>query len=108
MYGYEKQDDSKATLCGKIEKEDGLIDPYIDSMQSIYQKYRAYALWPKIYFVHEGKRFVVESLTLDEILYNNHSNQPMITTDNTLHPAIQHISIKPEGKKAMSWNDFKH
>ncbi len=45
------QDDSKATLCSKITKEDGAIDPLTDSLEDIYAKYRAYALRPKTHFV---------------------------------------------------------
>lgn len=34
------QDDSKATYFGKIEKEDGQVDPYNDSLEDIYATYR--------------------------------------------------------------------
>ena len=99
MYGYEKQDDSKATVCGKIEKESGEINPRKDNIADIYAKYRAYAMWPKIYFVHKEKRFVVEELVLDEDLYSKNIQQTLFTADKKLHPAIKNISIKPEGKK---------
>lgn len=105
MYGYEKQDDTKATLCGKIEKESWEINPWKDSIEEIYAKYRAYAMRPKIYFIHKDKRVVVEELTLDESLYNEHIRQSLFT-HKKLHPAIQDIILKPEGKKWMSWTDF--
>ena len=71
-----KQDDAQATHCGKIEKEDGLIDPYSDSIASVYQKYKAYILWPKIYFMHNNKRVIVEELVLDEELFATHKDKP--------------------------------
>ncbi len=106
MYGYEKQDDSKATVCGKIEKESGEINPRKDNIADIYAKYRAYAMWPKIYFVHKEKRFVVEELVLDEDLYSKNIQQTLFTADKKLHPAVKNIVLKPEGKKWVSWTDF--
>ncbi len=99
MYGYEKQDDSKATVCGKIEKESGEINPRKDSIVDIYAKYRAYAMWPKIYFVHKEKRFVIEELTLDQDLYMNNFQTTLFMADKKTNPAVQNIIIKPEGKK---------
>jgi len=100
-----KQDDAQATHCGKIEKEDGLIDPYTDGIQSIYSKYRAYILWPKIYFMHKDKRVIVEQLVLDEGLFETNNNQPLII-NNELNPCIQALTVKPEGSKSQSRWDF--
>lgn len=105
MYGYEKQDDSKATLCGKIEKESGEINPWKDSIADIYAKYRAYAMWPKIYFVYKEKRVIIEVLQFDEKLFNAQKNKSLII-DDKLHPATQVCIVKPEGSKAQSWSDF--
>lgn len=56
---FKKQDESKATYCKKIKKEDGLIDisgnPWIN-----YNKYRAYENWPSVFFVLDGKRIKVK------------------------------------------------
>lgn len=106
IYGYEKQDDSKATLCGKIDKESGEINPRKDSIQTIYAKYRAYALWPKIYFVYNDKRFVIEDLVLDQEIYTQHIQEALFIWDKKLHPAVKYIMLKPEGKKWLSWTDF--
>lgn len=50
-----KQNENEATFCKKIIKEDGLInldeDPKI-----LYNKYRAYAGWPGIFYFKDGKR----------------------------------------------------
>lgn len=105
MYGYEKQDDSKATVCGKIEKESWEINPREDSIEDIYAKYRAYAMWPKIYFVYREKRVIIEQLEFDEKLFYADKDQPLVIHD-TLHPAVQVCVVKPEGSKSQSWSDF--
>jgi len=46
-YTPKKQDDSKATHCGKVIKSDGLVE--FDDADSLYNKYRAYTPWPGIY-----------------------------------------------------------
>lgn len=100
-----KQDDTQATHCGKIEKEEWLIDPYTDSIQSVYQKYRAYILWPKIYFVHNDKRVIVEQLVLDEKLFAQHKAEPLIQ-NNTTNPCVTTLIVKPEWSKSQSRDDF--
>ena len=106
------QDDEKATFCTKIEKEDGLVDPFADSLEQIYGKYRAYILRPKVFFMYDladekQLRVVVETLVLDEKLFDNQKNQPLfIDRQWTLHNAVQEIRVKPEWKKAMSRHDF--
>lgn len=51
------QDESLSTHCGKIKKEDGLIDPSSDDPRTLWNKYRAYEGWPGIYFFDDqGKR----------------------------------------------------
>ncbi len=42
------QDDTKATLCQLIEREDGHI-VWSDSAESIYNRYRALFPWPGVY-----------------------------------------------------------
>lgn len=46
------QDDSKATLCQLIEREDGRI-VWADEASSIYNRYRAFFTWPGIYALWE-------------------------------------------------------
>ena len=74
----ESQDESKATLCQKIEKSDGEINIYKDKLEDIYAKYRAYAIWPKIWFKLNEKIVIIEELQLDESKYNENRNSPLI------------------------------
>jgi methionyl-tRNA formyltransferase len=105
LLGEVAQDDTQATHCGKIEKEDGLIDPYSDSIQAIYNKYRAYILWPKIYWMYGDKRVIVEHLILDEALFAAHRDIPLII-NNIPNPCIKTLIVKPEWSRSQSWDDF--
>lgn len=102
------QDESKSTTCQKITKHDGEIAPASDSLASIYAKYRAYALRPKIRFTHQEKTVVIESMTLDADLYAAGKDQPLWDSSYYLHPAIKTLSLKPEGKKSMDRTSFKN
>ncbi len=82
-----------------------MIDPRNDSIETIYNKYRAYALRPKIYFMLDDKRIIIERLKLDEPTYNSNDEVPLFNNIE-LHPAVQEIILKPEGKKAMDWKEF--
>ena len=102
------QDESQSTTCQKITKHDGEIAPASDSLASIYAKYRAYALRPKIRFTHQEKTVVIESLTLDADLYAAGKDQPLWDSSYRLHPATKTLSLRPEGKKSMDRTSFKN
>lgn len=61
------QDEDKATFCKKIKKEDGLIDPEKDNPIDIFNKYRAYKVWPRVFYFKENKRIIIT----DAILLDN-------------------------------------
>ncbi len=107
------QDPELATYCTKIDKQDGFIDLWETPLSTVYNKYRAYALWPKIrttgsekYERIAGKILVIDRLVCDEELYKSYMNEPLISPDNALNPAVTTLLIKPEGKKAIAWDDF--
>lgn len=85
--GGEKQDDAQATFCKKIKKEDGLIDLKDDANKN-YNKFRAYAAWPRTFFFQDGKRIIITKAKLE-------NNQFVIE------------KVLPEGKKEISWEKFK-
>jgi methionyl-tRNA formyltransferase len=84
-----------------------LIHISTDSIQDVYAKYRAYAMWPKVYFMHNNKRVLIEQLVIEEKDYINQKELPIYTPHKdqtyTLHPSIRILLVKPEGKKSMSW-----
>ena len=101
----ERQDESNATICKKIEKSDWEIDIYNDNLEDIYAKYRAYAIRPKIRFKLNEKTVIIEELQIDELKYNENKHSPLVQWKN-LNTSIINISIKPEWKKTMDWNSF--
>lgn len=59
-----KQEESLATFCKKIKKEDGEIN-LNDKGEVNYNKFRAYAKWPRTFFFKEGKRIIITQARLD-------------------------------------------
>jgi len=80
------QDETEATFCKKIKKEDGLIDLNDDSTKN-YNKFRAYATWPRTFFFRNKKRVIITEAMSE-------SNVFTITR------------VLPEGKKEMNYKDF--
>lgn len=64
------QDEAQATYCKKIKKEDGLID-LAENGDKNYNKYRAYAHWPRTFFfqttpgTNEQKRIIITKAKLE-------------------------------------------
>jgi len=58
------QDETRATFCKKIKKEDGLIDLNDNPIKN-YNKFRAYTTWPRTYFLKEGKRIIITDAKLE-------------------------------------------
>lgn len=98
------QDHTHATHATKFTKEDGKVDPRNDTLQIIYNKYRAFYRRPKIFFIYNEKRVIIESLVLDQKLFE--PNASMVDENNALHSSIIECIAKPEWKKEMKWSDF--
>lgn len=49
FYNGIKQDETKATFCGKFQKSDGLVNPKTESAEIMYRKFLAFTPWPGIY-----------------------------------------------------------
>ena len=68
------QDETKATHCKKIKKEDGLINLDDDGIMN-YNKFKAYATWPRTFFFSakggsasggkDGKRIIITDAKLE-------------------------------------------
>jgi len=58
------QNESLASVCKKIKKEDGLISLTDDSVKN-YNKFRAYATWPRTFFFKNGKRIIITDAALE-------------------------------------------
>ena len=93
-----EQDHLKATYCTKIEKSLGEITLETKAYEVI-RKYRALTPWPGIYFFieHKDKSMRVKVTIVD--------TQKNITKDSLASEVI--LQVIPEGKKEISWEDFK-
>jgi methionyl-tRNA formyltransferase len=80
------QDETQATFCKKIKKEDGLIDLNENAVKN-YNKFRAYAAWPRTFFFVNNKRVIITEAVLE-------NNQFVIK------------KVLPEGKKEIKYEDF--
>ena len=59
-----QQDESKATFCKKIKKEDGLINLNDNPIKN-YNKFRAYSFWPRTFFFKDNKRIIITDAKLE-------------------------------------------
>ena len=93
------QDGSLATFCGKFIKEDGAIDPKIQTAEEIYRKWRAFQPWPGIYL--ESSKIKLIRITE----FQKHNSLVLECATNTVL-YVQEIQVP--GKKAAKaidvWN----
>ena len=84
------QDESQASYCTKIKKEDGEIDLNGNPIAN-YNKYRAFYGWPGVYFftIKHNKKIRVK---IKEAVYENNS--------------FIIKKVTPEGKKEINYEDF--
>jgi len=80
------QDEKEATNCKKIKKEDGLMDLNDNAIKN-YNKWRAYAFWPRTFFFKNSKRVIVTDAVFE-------NNQFIIK------------KVLPEGKKEIKYEEF--
>ena|SRR3989344_169462 len=93
LSGGKQQDESQATYCKKIKKEDGLLD-LNDNPVKNYNKFRAYAHWPRIFYFKNGKRIIVTQAKLE--------NDPL---DSARGKQFVIEKILPEGKKEQDYQN---
>ncbi|MEI6580701.1 MAG: methionyl-tRNA formyltransferase [bacterium] len=79
------QDESQATHCKKIKKEDGFIDFNNDPIKN-YNKFRAYATWPRTFFFKNSKRIIITDAKLE-------------------NGKFKILKIIPEGGKEIEYKD---
>ncbi|MFA7284250.1 MAG: membrane protein insertion efficiency factor YidD [Candidatus Absconditabacterales bacterium] len=101
------QDHGKASFTSKIEKEQGLVDIFAMTLEQLLRIYNAYHGRPKIYFVYKDKRVIVENIEIDLEKYEETKHNLAIDEKYNANPGIRAFSLKPEGKKAMNWNERK-
>ena len=121
------QDESEATFCGKFTKADGEIFLKTETAEEIMRKFRAFSLWPGIFFFDENdnnKR--VKILEIQEISQDVESEISGNFSENnqkkhaagefflyqkrlflkTISRILEIIKIQKEGKKPVSGNQY--
>lgn len=83
------QNENEATYTNIVKTEDGYVDPNTSGVE-IERKVRAFDSWPKVYTIVKNKRV--------QILATHFSQDGALVIDR----------VKPEGKKEMSYEDFKN
>src|SRR3989344_422749 len=82
------QNEKEATFCKKIKKEDGLVNLTSEPPNVLYNKFRAYAFWPRIFFFQNSRRIIITDASLE-------NNKFIIK------------KVLPEGKKEIKYEEFK-
>jgi methionyl-tRNA formyltransferase len=79
-----------------------------ESLLSVYRKYQAYALWPKIYFEYWSNSIRIEELVINESLMEDQWIHAWCTDKENLllNTAIRNCIVKPSWKKSMSRGSF--
>jgi len=104
------QNESKASYCHKIQKEDGQINLPTLTAQEIMNRWRAYTPWPSIFLIVEGKRLKLIEMEIDEKLQLEPGIVKELSKNNiaigTKQGAIIPKKLQLEGKKTMGIQEF--
>ncbi len=113
-----KQDENFSSYTRVIKKESGLINFFDMKAKDIYNRYRAFKLWPNIYaYYRNSKEKVSEGglkciFTDIELVQDNGEAGKIIKANKfglivaTREGSIKINSIKPENKKEMDFLSF--
>ena len=111
-FSLKEQNESKATYCGIIKKEDGHVNWKEETAQEIERKIRAFTPWPGIFSFYNIKTKTETrqrlQFTKAEIVEGNfecgkiYPNMTIGTNTN----GLKILSLKPEGKKEMDVDSF--
>ncbi len=105
-----KQDDSKATYCTKIKKEDGLID-WNKSAESIYNKVRAFTPILNVFTFFKGDRFIITDSSYKERDVKDSPGTIVGVSEDSIDVACKDSvlsikKIKVPGKREMTVKDY--
>lgn len=103
------QDETNATYCSKIEKEDGRVFFQKQTAKQIYHLLQAYTPWPWIFCTYEWKKFVIE-----DAFFSDESWEPWkvcILQNKQIgvfctQGVLIFKKVKLEWKKSMDINSF--
>lgn len=93
------QDDSQATFCGKLSREDGQLDPSVKSAEEIDRAVRALTPWPGVTVSLDGTPLKL----LQSSLTPQAASAPLQCAKGT---TLHLVTVQPAGKKPMSGKDW--
>ena len=107
------QDNTNATYCKKIEKEDWFVNFKNETSYEIYNKFRAYYNWPWIYTNFLWKKLNLEEIYIIDKIIESGQVWQVIRLENKKiwvickdNKAIILEKVKLEWKKSLSIMDF--
>lgn len=103
----QKQDESKASYCTKLKKEDGLLN--LDNANCVYAKYLAFYEWPGVFLqnnikLKEIKLFDTTSKNKEKGIISKINKNSFILT--CLVGSIEIFSLQVAGKKVLDAKSF--
>lgn len=106
----QKQNNAMASYCSLIKKDDGQID-WNKTAEEIFNAYRAFANWPGIFTVWNGKRIKLNKINLAPNVHHSNSNGEVFQIDGIIYiqtasGAIEIVELQLEGKSNMSAKNF--
>ncbi|MCF7844676.1 MAG: methionyl-tRNA formyltransferase [Kiritimatiellales bacterium] len=95
------QDESKATFCQKLTRDNGNVDPSTMTAEQIDRSVRALVPWPGVLCSIAGSELKLLETSLEE----TKDSTPLSCTNNsTLHI----IKLQPPSKNPMTGKEWKH
>ena len=101
------QDDSKATTCKQLSRDDGHID-WNKTSQEIYNQFRAFTPWPGVWTLWGDKRLKLLDIkpTQKQIIPSKVIVEHDILRIGTKDSSIQVFELQLEGKPKMDIKTF--
>lgn len=104
-----EQDQRNATYCKKIEKADGILNPYHETAKQMIRKIKAYSSWPKCSIPWNNKRLIITSAAIGEQKIGSGRIEVFggrILAIGTQEEVLLPIKVQPESKREMSIEEF--
>jgi len=105
----QEQEHEKATYCKMITKEDGRVD-WSQSAQDIYNRWRAFIVWPGIYTFAGTMRFNLKSVLIADFSADQEPGTLFVQEKKLCvqcgDGVLEIVSAQPEGKKTMDARSF--
>jgi methionyl-tRNA formyltransferase len=93
------QDETQVTLCGKLEREDGIANAATMTAAEIDRRVRALNPWPGVLCTVEGHEVKILKASLEPYA----GSVPLTCAGNTM---LHLVTVQPAGKKPMSAKDW--